>query len=149
MIIREELPNLGYELNENKNVELSLFILSTSFVALAVIFSFIYGPLAFMFTLYALFIGVYIIIHLIINRNIFVYIALPVSLLLSIFLTFGHAPVEEFTACCVPGHTDEKGANFPPILSHQVKALHQFMVLLPTQNLLPLQLLVKSGLLGS
>ena len=89
MIIREELPKLGYELNENKNVELSLCILSISFVALAIIFAFVYGPLGFMFTLYALFIGVYIIIHLILNRNIFVYIALPVSVVVSVFLFAG------------------------------------------------------------
>lgn len=89
IIIRNELPKFGYELNDPKHLPLSLFISLASSSILAFIFMFVYGPLGYLFTLFSLFFGIYAIGYLINDRNLFVYIALPSSLILSIFLFAG------------------------------------------------------------
>ena len=86
MVIREELPKFGYELNEPKNLPLSLAICLASSIALAVIFAFIYGPISYLFTLFALFLAIYSFIQLVITKNKIVYILLAATFVLSIFL---------------------------------------------------------------
>jgi len=65
------------------------------------------------------------------------------------FVKFAQAPCVASAEVKVPGHIEEKLANRPPIASHQTEPDHQFNVLPHLQNLFPLQLLVKSELLGS
>ena len=86
VIIREELPKFGYQLNEPKYLPLSLFIGLISSIVLAVIFVFIYGPLSYLFTLFALLFAVYSIAYLIIENKVIVYVLLGSSLIVSFFL---------------------------------------------------------------
>ena len=85
-VIREELPKFGYSLNEPKSLDLSLFISLMSFLVLTLVFSFIYGPVAYLFGMFALLFGIYALVILIMENNIIVYISLGGSALLSIFL---------------------------------------------------------------
>lgn len=85
-IIKDELPKFGYELNEPANLPLSLSILLGSFIALAFIFMFIYGPVAYLMTLFALLLGIYAFVHLVILKNKIVYILLGASFIISFFL---------------------------------------------------------------
>ena len=85
-IIKDELPKFGYELNEPNNIPLSLSLLLFSFIALAFAFAFIYGPIAYLMTLFALLLGVYALIHLVTLKNKIVYILLAASLIISFFL---------------------------------------------------------------
>ena len=85
-IIKDELPKFGYELNEPTNIPLSLSILLFSFIALAFIFAFVYGPIAYLMTLFALLLGIYALIHLVTLKNKIVYILLVVSLVVSFFM---------------------------------------------------------------
>ena len=85
-IIKDELPKFGYELNEPTNIPLSLSILIFSFITLAVVFMFIYGPIAYLMTLFALLLGIYALIHLVTLKNKIVYILLAASLIISFFL---------------------------------------------------------------
>ena len=89
IIIRNELPKFGYELQDPKHLPLSLFISLISSVGLAFMFMFIYGPLGYLFSLFSIFFGIYALVYLITERNLFIYIALPVSLIASIFLFAG------------------------------------------------------------
>ena len=86
MVIREELPKFGYELNEPKNLPLSLAVCLTASISLAVIFAFIYGPISYLFTLISLYLAIYAIIQLVTVKNIIVYILLATTLIVSIFL---------------------------------------------------------------
>ena len=86
VIIREELPKFGFELNEPTNIPLSLAISIASSIVLTVIFAFIYGPIAYLFTLVGLFLSIYAAVYLVLEYNKLVYILLGVSLGLSIFL---------------------------------------------------------------
>ena len=86
VIIREELPKFGYTLNDPKQLPLSLFISLCSFIALAVIFTFISGPLAYLFTLFALLLAVYAIAYLIMENKISLYISLGATAIVSFFL---------------------------------------------------------------
>ena len=86
VIIREELPKFGFELNEPTNIPLSLAISIASSIVLTVIFAFIYGPIAYLFTLVGLFLSIYAVVYLVLEYNKLVYILLGVSLGLSIFL---------------------------------------------------------------
>ena len=85
-IIKDELPKFGYELNEPVNLPLSLSILLGSFIALAFIFMFIYGPMAYLMTLFALLLGIYAFVHLVTLKNKIVYILLVAGFIISIFL---------------------------------------------------------------
>ena len=85
-IIKDELPKFGYELNEPTNIPLSLSLLLFSFIALAFAFAFIYGPIAYLMTLFALLLGIYALIHLVTIKNKIVYILLAASLIISFFL---------------------------------------------------------------
>ena len=85
-IIKDELPKFGYELNEPNNIPLSLSLLLFSFIALAFAFAFIYGPIAYLMTLFALLLGIYALIHLVTLKNKIVYILLAASLIISFFL---------------------------------------------------------------
>ena len=89
IIIRNELPKFGYELQDPKHLPLSLFISLISSVGLAFMFMFIYGPLGYLFSLFSIFFGIYALVYLITERNLFIYITLPVSLIASIFLFAG------------------------------------------------------------
>ena len=86
VIIREELPKFGYQLNEPKYLPLSLFIGLISSIVLAVIFVFIYGPLSYLFTLFALLFAVYSIAYLVMESKVIIYILLGSSLIVSFFL---------------------------------------------------------------
>lgn len=86
VVIREELPKFGYELNEPKNIPLSLGISILVSITFGVIFAFIYGPIAYLFTLVALFLSIYAITYLVLENKIIIYILLGVSLLVSFFL---------------------------------------------------------------
>ncbi len=89
IIIRNELPKFGYELNDPKHLPLSLFISLISSVGLAFMFMFIYGPLGYLFSLFSMFFGIYAFVYLVLGRNLFIYISLPASFILSIFLFAG------------------------------------------------------------
>ena len=86
MVIKEELPKFGYELNNPKNLPLSLTICLGSSIALAFIFMFIYGPLAYLMTLFSLLLGIYALILLLEAKNKLVYIFLVVAFILTFFL---------------------------------------------------------------
>ena len=86
VIIREELPKFGYSLNDPKNIPLSLSITTLSSIALVIIFAFIYGPIAYLFTLIALFLSIYAIAYLVLENKTIVYILLGVAVLTSFFL---------------------------------------------------------------
>ena len=86
VIIREELPKFGYELNEPKNIPLSLGISIMVAISFGVLFAFIYGPIAYLFTLVALFLSVYAITYLILENKVIIYILLGVSVIVSFFL---------------------------------------------------------------
>ena len=86
VIIKEELPKFGYTLNEPKNLPLSLFISLCAFIAKAIIFSFIYGPLSYLFSLFALLLSIYAIAYLIMENKVGVYIALGATAITSFFL---------------------------------------------------------------
>ena len=86
VIIREELPKFGYALEEPRNVPLSLALSIGTSIVLVVVFAFVYGPLAYLFTLIGLFLTIYAITYLIIQNKIIIYILLGASLLVSFFL---------------------------------------------------------------
>lgn len=86
VIIREELPKFGYELNEPKNIPLSLGISIMIAISFGVLFAFIYGPIAYLFTLIALFLSVYAITYLVLENKVIIYIFLGVSVIVSFFL---------------------------------------------------------------
>ena len=86
VIIREELPKFGYALEEPRNVPLSLALSIGTSTVLVVVFAFVYGPLAYLFTLIGLFLTIYAITYLIIQNKIIIYILLGASLLVSFFL---------------------------------------------------------------
>lgn len=85
-IIREEFPKFGVELQEPKNLPLSLAIGLGSSLVLAVIFAFVYGPLSYLFTLVAMFLGIYALIYLIMENKKIIYIIIVASLVVSVFL---------------------------------------------------------------
>ena len=86
VIIREELPKFGYTLEEPRNVPLSLAISIGTSVVMVVIFAFVYGPLAYLFTLIGLFLTIYAMTYLIIQYKKIIFILLGTSLLVSFFL---------------------------------------------------------------
>ena len=86
VIIRDELPKFGYELNEPKQIPLSLAISTFASIASAVVFAFIYGPISYVFTLIALFLFAYSLVYLILEKKKLVYILLGASLFVSVFL---------------------------------------------------------------
>lgn len=86
MVIREELPVFGYELNTPKNLPLSLTISLGVCVVLSIVFMFVYGPLSYLMTLFGLLLGIYALSLLIESKNIIVYIALAIGFIVSIFL---------------------------------------------------------------
>ena len=86
VIIREELPKFGYVLKDPQNIPLSLCITILASITFVVIFAFIYGPLAYLFTLIALFLSVYAIAYLIMENKILIYILLGAAALTSFIL---------------------------------------------------------------
>ena len=86
VIIREELPKFGYQLNEPKNLPLSLSIGLITSLVLVVIFAFVYGPLAYLFSLVGIFLGIYALIYLILENKKILYIILVAALMVSVFL---------------------------------------------------------------
>ena len=86
VVIREELPKFGYQLNEPKNLPVSLGFSILGTLTLVVIFSFIYGPLTYLFTLVAMFLAIYAVAYLIMKNKIVIYITLGASLLVSFFM---------------------------------------------------------------
>ena len=85
VVIKEELAKFGVQYDEPKAIDLILFISSMVSLTLTVVFAFIYGPMAYLFSLFTLFFGIYTIIYLISLNKKLVYILLGVSLFLSIF----------------------------------------------------------------
>ena len=86
LIIKDQLPKFGYELTDPKQLPLSLMILLGSFVSLAVMFAFIYGPLAYLFSLYGLVLSIYALVYLLLERKGIIYALLGGGFILSIFL---------------------------------------------------------------
>ena len=86
VIIREELPKFGYELNEPKYIPLSLSISIVTSIIVAVIFAFVYGPIAYLFTLIAMFFTSYVVAYLVMEKSIPIYVMLGASLLITIVL---------------------------------------------------------------
>ena len=86
VIIREELPKFGYQLEEVKNIPISLGVSIIVSILFVVAFAFIYGPLSYLFTLVGLFLTVYAIAYLIGKNKIIIYILLGASALVSFFL---------------------------------------------------------------
>ena len=86
VVIREELPKFGYVLNEPKQIPLSLAISILTSITLAVIFAFIYGPIAYLFTLIAMFFFAYAITYLLLEKKILVYVLLGISIFASMIL---------------------------------------------------------------
>ena len=86
IIIKNELPKFGYELQDPKHLPLSLFISLVSSVTLAFLFMFIYGPLGYLFSLFSIFFGIYTLVYLINERNLFIYISLPTAFIAALFL---------------------------------------------------------------
>ena len=86
VIIREELPKFGYQLEEVKNIPISLGVSIIVSILFVVAFAFIYGPLSYLFTLVGLFLTVYAIAYLIGKNKIIIYILLGTSALVSFFL---------------------------------------------------------------
>ena len=86
VIIREELPKFGYQLEEVKNIPISLGVSIIASILFVVIFAFLYGPLSYLFTLVGLFLTVYAIAYLIGKNKIIIYILLGTSALVSFFL---------------------------------------------------------------
>ncbi len=86
VVIKEELAKFGLKYEEPKALDLILFISSMVSLVLVLIFAFVYGPLSYLFGLFALFFGIYSVIYLIsVNKKV-VYILLGVSLFISVFL---------------------------------------------------------------
>ena len=85
-IIADELPKFGYELNEPKNLPLSLFICLNSAIVLSIIFIFIYGPLSYLFMLFALLLAIYSLIYLIKANKPWIYASLVGGFILALFL---------------------------------------------------------------
>lgn len=85
-VIREELPKFGYSLNEPKALDLSLFISLISFLVLTLVFSFVYGPIAYLFSMFVLLFGIYALVFLLLENNKIVYISLGASVLASVFV---------------------------------------------------------------
>lgn len=86
VIIREELPKFGYQLDEVKNIPISLGVSIIVSILFVVMFAFLYGPLSYLFTLVGLFLTVYAIAYLIGKNKIIIYILLGSSALVSFFL---------------------------------------------------------------
>ena len=86
VIIREELPKFVYQLEEVKNIPISLGVSIIVSILFVVAFAFIYGPLSYLFTLVGLFLTVYAIAYLIGKNKIIIYILLGTSALVSFFL---------------------------------------------------------------
>lgn len=86
VIIREELPKFGYQLDEVKNIPISLGVSIIVSILFVVMFAFLYGPLSYLFTLVGLFLTVYAIAYLIGKNKIIIYILLCSSALVSFFL---------------------------------------------------------------
>ena len=86
VIIREELSKFGYTLEEPRNIPLSLAISISVSIIMVVLFAFVYGPLAYLFTLIGLFLTAYAITYLVIQNKTIIYILLGASLLVSFFL---------------------------------------------------------------
>ena len=85
-IIKAELPKFGYELKDPKQLPLSLIVLLVSSSVLTFIFAFIYGPIAYLFSLYGLVLSIYTLVYLILERKKIVYILLVATFIVSIFL---------------------------------------------------------------
>ena len=86
VIIKEEIPKFGYQLNEPKNLPLSLFISLLVTITLAFAFMFVYGPVSYLFTLFGLLLAVFTFIYLVLENKKLVYIMLVVGFVLSIFI---------------------------------------------------------------
>ena len=86
VIIKEELPKFGLELSDPKELPLSLSVSLIASVTLVVTTVFIYGPLAYLFTLFDLLFGVYALVYLILEKNKIVYISLAASVIVTFFL---------------------------------------------------------------
>lgn len=85
VVIKEELAKFGLTYEEPKSLDLILFISSMISILLTIIFAFVYGPLAYLFSLFSLFFGIYSLAHLISLNKKFIYILLGATLFLSIF----------------------------------------------------------------
>lgn len=86
MIIREELPKFGYEVTDETELSIKLLIVLFASIVLAIIFIFAYGPLSYLFTLFAMLISIYAIVKLIELKNKLLYAFLGIALVISIFI---------------------------------------------------------------
>ena len=88
MVVKEELPKFGYELNEPKQLPLSLAIALGVSITLAMVFAFVpnLGPLSFLMTLFAMIFAIYAAIFLLLEKKLYLYISLSAGLIVSLFL---------------------------------------------------------------
>jgi len=86
IIVKEEIPKFGYQLNEPKSLPLSLFISLLITITLAFALMFVYGPISYLFTLFGLLLAIFAFIYLILENKKLVYILLAAGFVLSIFL---------------------------------------------------------------
>ena len=93
VIIKEEIAKFGFTLQESKNIPLSLTISMGVSLMMALIFAFIYGPISYLFTLVTLFLSIYAIAYLLMEKSKIIYILLSISFILSIFLFAAFYPM--------------------------------------------------------
>ena len=86
VIIKDQLTKFGYEFSDPKQLPLSLVGLLASFILFAVIFAFIYGPLAYLFSLYGSVLAIYTLVYLILEKKVLLYVCLGVGFIISMFL---------------------------------------------------------------
>ncbi len=86
MVIREELPKFGYTLNEPKYLPISLVTSIAVGVGLSILFTFVFGPLSYLFTLFTMLLGIYALLYLLLEKKTILYALLGASLLIFIFL---------------------------------------------------------------
>ncbi len=86
IVIKEEVTKFGYHTNENKIKESILLIALYSSLVLMLVFAFIYGPIAYLFALFSLFIGLILMIQILMENKVILYILFGGDLLLTLFL---------------------------------------------------------------
>ena len=85
IVIKEEVTKFGYHTNEGKIKESILLISLYSSLALMLIFTFIYAPIAYLFALFTLFIGLILMIQILMENKVILYILFGGDLLITLF----------------------------------------------------------------
>ena len=88
VVVREELPKFGYQLNEPKQLPLSLAIALGVSITLSMSLAFVpnCGPISFLMALFAMLFAIFATIYLLLEKKIVIYICVGASFIISIFL---------------------------------------------------------------